>query len=141
MQKQIDEIRVDVATLANKEGQELETLILKLMKETLLLNNVNPDKIRKETLVDSSGDFFGPNYSTDIDVILENGNVYLVEVKAKADSRDFYYFKRVGQLYERERQRKVSRLIMVSLRINEKTIQHGKYTGIQIISGSILYSD
>ena len=138
-EKKIDELRVEVLSLANKTGPEFEWLVLKLMKETLLLNNINPDKIRKETLMDSKGELFALGFSTDIDVLLENGNVYLVEVKAKADSRDFYHFKRIAMLYEQETGKKVSGLIMVSLRINEKTIVHGKNTGIKIVAGSIIY--
>jgi len=42
-------------------------------------------------------------------------------------------------LYEQETGKKVSGLIMVSLRINEKTIVHGKNTGIKIVAGSIIY--
>ena len=75
-------LQVQFNDLYSRGGTELEKTILELMKETLKLNNIDPEKIRNEKLYDPKGLVFNnTSFSTDIDVLLENGNTYLVEVK------------------------------------------------------------
>ena len=72
------------------------------MKETLILENIDPKKIRNEKLSDPNGELFFPGYSTDIDILIENGNLYLVEVKATARRDDVAHFLQNVALFEKK---------------------------------------
>jgi hypothetical protein len=91
-----------------KQGVQLERTILELMREALKMENVDPDKIKK-VVVDRKGIVFWNDYSSDIDVLVENGNVYAIEVKAKASHADVTRFVQKIKLYELVENKKVKR--------------------------------
>ncbi|NMC04594.1 MAG: hypothetical protein GYA24_05245 [Candidatus Lokiarchaeota archaeon] len=138
VENRLDTIDVTLLTMQNKTGPELERLILDIMRATLQMEHVDPAKIRKETIVDKKGFVFDVDYSTDIDVLVENGNVYLVEIKATADNRDVKDVLDKAKLYEHLHDRKVSGLLLVTLRINKKNFDNATRKGIRVIAGEIL---
>jgi len=132
-------LQVQFNDLYSRGGTELEKTILELMKETLKLNNIDPEKIRNEKLYDPKGLVFNnTSFSTDIDVLLENGNTYLVEVKTRLNTKNIDHFILVGKLYEIERKTKVTQLIMICLRTEQWIVKYGEDQGIKIIYGSII---
>ena len=133
----INHIDVTLLVMQNKTGPDLENLILDIMRATLQMEHVDPAKIRKEPIVDKNGVVFDTNYSTDIDVLAEDGNVYLVEVKATADNRDVNELLDKAKLYEHLHDRKASGLLLVTLRINKKNFDYATRRGIRMIAGEI----
>ncbi len=132
------QIEVSLHSLEGKTGPELETLVLDLMKETLQLENIDWKKIHKEPLIDRDGKVFPKDYNTDIDVLLENGNVYLIEVKATADNRDVYDLLNKSRLFQYLKKRVPSELILVALRMNKMNYQYAVQNKIHLIIGEII---
>jgi hypothetical protein len=124
--------------MQNKTGPDLERLILDIMRATLQMEHVDPAKIRKEPIVDKNGVVYDADYSTDIDVLIENGNVYLVEVKATADNRDVKDVLDKAKLYEHLHNRKASGLLLVTLRINKTNFDYATRRGVRVITGEIM---
>ena len=107
------------------------------MKETLKLENINVDTIRTESLADLKGEIFYSGYTTDIDVLIENGNLYLVEVKSTTNRSDVAHFLQNVALYEKQTQKKVSMPILISLRIKENAKFLAENQNIRVIAGEI----
>ena len=107
------------------------------IKESLKLENILPDKIRKEVLTDSKGEIFYSGYTTDIDVLVENGNIYLVEVKATVGSENVAHFLQNVLLYEKLKGKKITKPIIVTLRINRNTKALAENHNIRVITGNV----
>ena len=131
------QISLSVNRIESKEGKYLENTVLELMKETLELENILSDKIRGEAITDPDGEIFYPGYTTDIDVLIENGNIYLVEVKATVGSEDIAHFLQNVKLYEKQKGKKITRPIIVALRINQNTKVLAENRNIRVIAGNI----
>ncbi len=140
MDDRLNRIDVTLLVMQNKTGSDLERLILDIMRATLQMEHVDPAKIRKEPIVDKNGVVFDVVYSTDIDVLVEDGNVYLVEVKATADNRDVKDVLDKAKLYEHLHNRKVTGLLLVTLRINKVNFDNATRKGIRIVAGEIIAS-
>ncbi|MFV2016576.1 MAG: hypothetical protein ACC656_14195 [Candidatus Heimdallarchaeota archaeon] len=124
--------------IENKEGPYLEKLILGVMEETLKLENIDVEKIRKEHIIDTKGQIFFEGFTTDIDILVENGNVYLVEIKATTGSQDIAHFLQKKKLFELDHGKKVTGLILISLRMNIATYDFAVHRGIKPIAGSMI---
>ncbi|HMF30041.1 MAG TPA: hypothetical protein VKK79_01405 [Candidatus Lokiarchaeia archaeon] len=124
---------------STKTGEDLEQAVLLLMKETLQLENIDPEKIRKEYLVDRDGAVFTINYDTDVDVLLEDGNVYLVEVKSTADNRDVQDLLNKAQLYQHITGREPTQLILVALKMRERNYNFAtQQPNMKVLVGEIV---
>ncbi len=137
-QRSIKELSVSIMRIEYKEGELLQDAVLDLMKETLVLQQIDPKKIRRETLTDPEGEIFYKNYTTDIDVLLENDNTYLVEVKATVGSQDIAHFLQNVKLYELRRNKKITRPILVTLRITRNSNTLAEQKNIKVIAGGFL---
>ncbi|MHC1592438.1 MAG: hypothetical protein ACXQS8_10145, partial [Candidatus Helarchaeales archaeon] len=106
--------------------------------ETLELEKVDPSKARKEYLQDLEGLVFYKGYTTDVDVILENDNTYLVEVKATANKQDVDHFLMNVKLYEKLKKQSVTRPILISLRTTQDAVETAERQGVKFIYSTIL---
>ena len=131
-------MEISFQRLEGKEGPDLEQLILSVMKETLSLENIDPDKIRNEMLYDTEGAVFYKDYSTDIDVLLENGNTYLVEVKATASTQDLAHFIQNAKLYELQTGKKPTQLILIGLRVRDQVLPMARRNNVRIVKGEVI---
>ncbi len=131
-------IEATLIAMQNKTGTELENLVLEVMAATLQLEHIDPGKIRKEMIADVNGEVYHEKYKTDIDVLLEDGNTYLVEVKATADNHDVNTFFNHARLYERLHHVKPTGLLLVALRIKRKHLDYATSLGIRVIAGDII---
>jgi hypothetical protein len=130
-------LEIAILVLQGKMGPELESLILDVMRETLLMENIDPDKISKKILIDKEGKVYRSDYSTDIDVLIENNNTYLIEVKATADNRDVIDLLDKAELYQLLTGREPTKLYMVALRMKQKNYDYAINKNISVILGEI----
>jgi hypothetical protein len=137
VEREIKIVGVSVDRLEGKQGVQLEKTILDLMRETLKMENVDPDKIKKVFIVDRKGMVFWNDYSSDIDVLVENGNVYAIEVKAKASHADVTRFVQNIKLYELVENKKVTKSFVISLRIEPDIKAYAESRGLIVIAGDI----
>ena len=68
--------------------------------------------------------------------MVENGNLYLVEVKAIVGSENVTHFLQNEALYEKQKGKKISKLIIVALRINPETKILAENQNISVIAGN-----
>ncbi|MHA1322275.1 MAG: DUF3782 domain-containing protein [Candidatus Helarchaeota archaeon] len=134
----IKELALSISRIESKEGLYFEKTVLQLMKKALQLENIDPSKIRKEYLYDGEGLVFYKNYSTDIDVLVENDNLYLVEVKATANKQDVDHFLQNIRLYEHVKGKKVTQPLLIALRIFLNAKGLAEQHGIHVIAGTIM---
>lgn len=116
--RSIKHLTHSVSRIESKGGVLFEKTVMELMKETLQLENISPEKIRKEILTDATGEIFFPNYSTDIDVLIEDSNTYLIEVKSTAEPEDVAHFIQNAKLFEKIKAKHPTQLILIALRIS-----------------------
>lgn len=134
----IKDLALSINRIESKEGRSFQNTVLELMAETLRLEKVDPSTIRSENLSDPEGIVFFAGYTTDIDVLLENENLYLVEIKAKANRDDVAHFLQNIALYEKRTGKTVTRPILVALRINESAKLLAESQSIRVIAGSVI---
>ncbi len=79
--KERSELKISIVSLGRRSGDNLENAILELLSEKLIKENIKTSKIHKEILLDREGIVFMKNYSTDLDIIIENEKINLVEIK------------------------------------------------------------
>jgi hypothetical protein len=135
--RQIKLLGVSVDRLEGKQGILMERTVLDLMRETLKMEHIDPDKVKKAFIVDRTGAVFWKDYSSDIDVLVENGNVYALEIKAKASHADVTRFIQHIRLYELMEMKKVTKSFVISLRIDPDIKTYAESKGIVVIVGEI----
>lgn len=131
------ELKVSIGSLGRRSGENLENAILELLSEKIVQENVQSGKIHKEFLVDKEGNIFFKNYSTDIDVLIENGKTILMEIKYSPDNRDIFHFLKVSELYK-ETKRSFDELILLALEIKKDHVELAEEQGIKVIAGKII---
>ncbi|MHA1372535.1 MAG: hypothetical protein ACTSRA_22780, partial [Promethearchaeota archaeon] len=113
----------------------LERTILDLMKETLKMEDIDPDKVRKQKVVDREGKVFWKDFSSDIDVLVRDGNIYVFEIKATADKHEINHFLQVVRLYELVECVKVKKKTLIALRISPEVKRYAQDLGVHVIHG------
>ena len=137
LRESIKILNVSINRIESKEGQLIENVILGILRESFQLENIDPDLIEKKTLVDKSGEIFFPNYRTDIDIVVRNGDIYTFEIKSKVDHHDIAHYLQNIRLYEHISGKKVTRAYLVALRMNSNSYELAMNQGLKIIKGNI----
>ena len=138
LRQAISVLSVSISRIESKEGHLLENTILNLLKESLLLEKISPEDVRKENLIDKEGLVFYPNYSSDIDVVVDNGNIYLFEIKATVYKSDTDHFLQNVRLYEKVKNVKITAAFIISLRMSSQSYKHALNQSIRVINGDIM---
>ena len=86
---------------------------------------------------DDSGEVFGKPEQIELDVIIKNGLLILCELKSSIDKGGMYLFERKARFYEREHNRKATRLIAISPMIEPKAYKVAERLGIDCYGDSI----
>ncbi|GAB4326486.1 MAG: hypothetical protein Kow0069_33010 [Promethearchaeota archaeon] len=133
-----EKIRVTLLAMENKTGPELESLVFKLMREPLLAEGIDPDGVEEAVLFDRDGRVYAPGYSTQIDVVLSDEQLWLVEVKATADHRDAWDLTKKAELYELLRGRRPDRLYLVALHMRSGHAEYARTLGVRTILGEFV---
>ncbi len=130
------ELRYAIDNLGSRTGKGLEEMVLKLLIEQQKLKDIEISNIERKTIMDEVGDIFPRGYSTDIDILMENGKIILMEIKFKIDNRDIYHFVQVSKLYEKLYQ-KPDELWVLTLEISPKTLNVSKEFPVKVIYGKV----
>ncbi|MFN8490516.1 MAG: hypothetical protein U0350_23200 [Caldilineaceae bacterium] len=82
-----------LGNLRNEKGQALEDLVAAALRYGLHNPHIMPENIRlRQRLVDYKGEVFPADFETELDVIVENGELLVFEVKAGAKATDVSIF-------------------------------------------------
>lgn len=86
---------------------------------------------------DEEGMVFGRPEQIELDVVVTNGTLIVMELKSSMTKADMYIFERKARFYEKRRNRKADRLIVISPMIDPKGQQAGQRLGIEMFSDSM----
>jgi hypothetical protein len=135
--KERSEIKTSISTLGMRAGFQLEKAILDLLNDKIIQKNINISKIKKVELVDKEGKIFYKNFNTDIDVLIENGNRILIEIKFKPDNRDIFHLMKTAELYRYQTGKDYDSLMIICMEITQRNFQEATKQGISVIAGEI----
>ncbi|TFF97774.1 MAG: hypothetical protein EU541_07760 [Promethearchaeota archaeon] len=130
-------LRTFISTVSSRSGPDLENLILEILDDKLIQASIQKANISKIKLIDTDGDIYYENYSTDIDVVLQDGKTLLIEVKSSADNRDIDDLLRKGKLYKIQYNKAYDELILVCLEINRINFEQAIQQNVNVIAGKI----
>ncbi|TXT61080.1 MAG: hypothetical protein BAJALOKI2v1_50048 [Promethearchaeota archaeon] len=135
--KDRQELRVSISSISSRSGEKLEELILNMLSDKLVNENIQKSKITHKDLIDREGKVYYKNYTTNVDVVIQNGKTLLMEVKSTADNRDVFDLIQKGKLYELQTGEKYDGLILACLEINRTNFEQAVKQGVRIIAGKI----
>lgn len=135
--KQLNTLNVTIGSLGGRSGIALENTILEIMNEELIKENIHSNKINKELLVDKDGIVFTKDYSTDIDILIEDDKTILIDVKYIPDNRDVFHFLRIAELFTKLK-KPYDQLIIIALEMKKIHVEYANQQNIKVIAGKIV---
>ena len=124
-----------IASLGGRWGRETEKTIIKALREFFEKRfNV---KIKTWYSVDNSGMVYGHPSSIEVDIVISNGEHWLIEYTARVKRSDVGELYRIAKLYEEKEGVKPSRLYIVSPFVDEDAMHLAGMMGIHIITYSL----
>ncbi|MHA1803807.1 MAG: hypothetical protein ACTSU4_04675, partial [Promethearchaeota archaeon] len=136
--KERDDLRRLITTVSTRTGFNLQDLVLNLLSDKLIQENIDKSNITREFLYDLDGSVYSIHYTTDIDVVIRDGKVYLMEIKSTADNRDIADLILKGKLYKMKHEKGYDGLIMACLEIKKEHLEYANKLGIHVIAGKII---
>ncbi|MBD3215267.1 MAG: hypothetical protein GF311_21850 [Candidatus Lokiarchaeota archaeon] len=136
--KERDSLRVAIYSISSRGGEKLENLILNMLSDKLLQENIERSNITHQVLIDRQGDVYFENYSTDVDIVIQDGKTFLMEVKSTADNRDIFDLLKKGELYNNFAEKKYDGLILACLEINRANFELAIKQDVHVIAGAII---
>ena len=133
----ISEINVAIGSLGNRSGKLLEDTIIEILNDELIRENISASRIHKELMVDEEGIVFPKDFSTDIDVLIEDGKTILIEVKYRIDNYDIFTFLKLAELYEHTK-KAFDQLLILTLEIKRLHLNYANKQGIKVIAGKVI---
>ena len=130
------ELKSAIDNLGSRSGVGLEKMVLRLLQEQDRLKEIEFSRIEKVNLIDTEGKIFAPGYSTDIDILMQNGRTILIEIKYKLERNDIGHFLNSSKLYEKI-YKKADELWILCLEVAEPTLKFAEKFGIKVIYGNL----
>ncbi len=132
------QLQASINSLGRRGGIGLENAILYFLNDNLIQESINTSEIKKEKLNDKEGKVFWENYSTDIDILIQNNKTILIEIKFHADNRDAYQLIKKAELYKYQFNRNYDELMIICLEITQNNYEQIVKQGIKVIAGKIV---
>jgi hypothetical protein len=132
-EEQLKKIEVTLGSIGR--GGDLEKMVLEIFREALERMGIEPGRVEKLTLEDEEG------VRLEIDVYIHDGRAYLIEVKSRAELAHVEWFgQRVRLAAEAlaKQGKKVERLILVAVHVDEEALERVRQLGIDVIYGNVL---
>ncbi len=86
---------------------------------------------------DDSGEVFGRPEQVELDIIIQNGQLLICELKSSIDKAGMYIFERKARFYEQRHGRKATRLIVISPMIDHRGKKVAEKLGIDTYGDSL----
>lgn len=138
LQLQLDnnfqELRSSIDNIGDRAGKGLQRAVIKLLKAQNKIRDIDFSKIQRLPIIDTDGVVFPKGFTSDIDVLMENGKTILLEIKFKIDSGEISHFYDLATLYEKL-YKKPDELWVLSLEISPRTLANAARYPMKIIYG------
>ncbi len=96
-----------------------------------VLEEIAHKKVERYIAYDHEGYVFGRPDQVEIDILIKNGEIWIMEIKSSTSKADVSIFARKVEFYERHENKKVSRKILISPMIEPKAREFAEELGIQ----------
>ncbi len=124
--------RIDrtIGALGARWGLNSEKVFRDAIRE--VLSELTNYKVERFLEYDRQGIVFGRPDQIELDVVIKNGQTWLIEIKSSVSKADVYIFQRKVEFYEQERGVKVSKKIIISPMVDKPAMDLAKNLGIKI---------
>jgi hypothetical protein len=132
-EEQLKKIEVTLGSIGR--GWDLEKMVLEIFEEALERRGVELGRVEKLTLEGEEG------VRLEIDVYIHDGKAYLIEVKSRAELAHVEWFRQRARLAAEalaKQVKKVERLILVAVHVDEEALERARQLGIDVIYGNVL---
>ncbi|NJN67437.1 MAG: hypothetical protein HC884_12355 [Chloroflexaceae bacterium] len=127
--------QVTVGDMGNAKGRNLEDTFALALRYGLQNPDIMPESIRlRQKLVDREGYAFKRGFSTEIDLIAEDGFLSVFEVKATADADDVNLFALKVELVAAQNPNQQVRGILISLGASDEVRQQCNEHGVLLLN-------
>ncbi|MFH1562019.1 MAG: DUF3782 domain-containing protein [Nitrospirota bacterium] len=130
--KTVEKMGMSIRTIGARWGTEAEVTIRKTLQE-LLLKDLKIAQVSEWKAKDKEGMVGAPNAEIQVDLLMRNGEHYLVEIKSSADSAHVERLYKIGQFYT-EKIKIKPKLLFVAVTMEKTGILLCRELGIQLIT-------
>ena len=96
-----------------------------------VLSELTDLKVENYLSYDEKGEVFGHPDQIELDVVIKNGEVWVIEIKSSMSKADMYIFDRKVKFFEKQQGKKVNRKLVISPMIEPKAYEVAKKLGIE----------
>ncbi len=127
-------LRFVTGTLRSEKGQTYEDLVAVALRYGLKNPDISPEKIRlRQKLVDADGRAFKPGFTTEVDLIAEDGKLIVFEVKATAKASEVGIFALKVELVAAQNPDKAVRGVFITLAASPEVRQSCAEYGLDLV--------
>ncbi len=130
--KETRKLGMSIRTIGSRWGKETEVTIRKTLQE-LLLKKIEAKEVSEWKIKDKEGKVGAPNSQIQMDLLIRNGQHFLVEIKSSADEAHVDRLYKIGELYA-EKVGIVPKLLFVAVTMEEEGVNLCQKLGIQLIT-------
>lgn len=134
--KQIERVdrRIDrtIGALGARWGLSSEHSFREAIKA--VITELTDLKVERYLSYDNEGMVFGHPDQVEIDVVIRNGDLWLIEIKSSMSKADVYVFEKKARFYEKEKGKKADRLMIVSPMVAPNAFDEAKRLEIEVYS-------
>ncbi|MEW6095716.1 MAG: DUF3782 domain-containing protein, partial [bacterium] len=128
----IQDVSIKIDTVGARWGIFTEKTLRNTLKE-LLIKNLKISEVRELKIEDEKGYVFGYPHEVQIDLLIKDGEDYLVEISSSAGSSDVTILSRKAKLYETKTSKK-PKPVFVCVNMRDEGKDACKELGIQLIT-------
>ncbi|MGB9730323.1 MAG: DUF3782 domain-containing protein [Thermoprotei archaeon] len=146
LEKSIDllgkRIEVTIGSMGRRWGTDLERTTLEIFRKILEQKGIEPGEVSKFRLKDTDGTYTGMRGKIiDIDILIKDDKLYIIEVKSYAELDHIQTLYEKIKPIEKALNRKVEKVFIVAVNIDEEAYEKAKELGIETITGNIIGRD
>ncbi|MDI6734692.1 MAG: DUF3782 domain-containing protein [bacterium] len=130
--KETKRLGISLRALGSRWGKEAEVTIRKTLQE-LLLKKIEAKEVSEWKIKDKEGKVGAPNSQIQVDLLIRNGQHFLVEIKSSADEAHVDRLYKIGELYT-EKVGIAPKLLFVAVSMEEEGVNLCQKLGIQLIT-------
>lgn len=127
-------IDYNLGNLRSQKGQQLEDMVAMALRYGLENPTIKPESLRlQQKLVDTTGEVFYEGYTSEVDLMTENGELTVFEVKATAKVGDVYHFAQKIKLVAVQNPSQPVKGVLICLATGDEVAKQCAYHNIKLV--------
>ncbi len=132
-------VEVTIGSMGRRWGRDLERTTLEIFREVLEREGIEPGRVERFVRVDEDGSVTGvKGRRVEADILVRDGRLYILEVKSHASLDDVEWFHQVSLWVERFMGRKLDRLILVAVNVDDDALERARELGMGVVFGNVI---